>query len=102
MEDARALARVTAARVARLATREPDGRPHLVPVVFVLDGRTLYSAVDAKPKRSRMLRRVENARERPDEHRGPLLHGGHRTIQPRGAPTRSRSGLRCASLESAA
>jgi len=37
-----------------------------VPIVFVLDGETLYSAVDAKPKRSRRLRRVENARERPD------------------------------------
>jgi len=58
--------RVREARVARLATIDPDGRPHLVPIVFVLDGETLYSAVDAKPKRSRRLRRVENARERPD------------------------------------
>jgi PPOX class probable F420-dependent enzyme len=33
---------------------------HLVPIVFVLDGDTLYSAVDAKPKRSRRLRRFEN------------------------------------------
>jgi PPOX class probable F420-dependent enzyme len=58
--------RVRAARVARLATIDADGRPHLVPIVFVLDGDTLYSAVDAKPKRSRRLRRIENARERPD------------------------------------
>jgi PPOX class probable F420-dependent enzyme len=58
--------RVEAARVARLATTDPDGRPHLVPIVFVLDGDTLYAAVDAKPKRSRTLRRIENARERPD------------------------------------
>jgi PPOX class probable F420-dependent enzyme len=58
--------RVEAALVARLATTDPDGRPHLVPIVFVLDGDTLYSAVDAKPKRSRTLRRIENARERPD------------------------------------
>jgi PPOX class probable F420-dependent enzyme len=57
---------VRAARVARLATIDADGRPHLVPIVFVLDGDTLYSAVDAKPKRSRRLRRIENARERPD------------------------------------
>jgi PPOX class probable F420-dependent enzyme len=48
------------------ATIDPDGRPHLVPIVFVLDGQRLYSAVDAKPKRSRRLRRVANARERPD------------------------------------
>ena len=58
--------RVGAARVARLATIDPDGRPHLVPIVFVLDGERLYSAVDAKPKRSRRLHRLANARERPD------------------------------------
>jgi len=58
--------RVRTARVARLATIDPDERPHLVPIVFVLDGQTLYSAVDAKPKRSRTLRRIENARERPE------------------------------------
>jgi PPOX class probable F420-dependent enzyme len=52
--------------VARLATTDPDGRPHLVPIVFVYDGNTLYSAVDRKPKRSRTLRRIENARARPD------------------------------------
>jgi PPOX class probable F420-dependent enzyme len=57
---------VAAARVARLATIDPDGRPHLVPIVFALDGDTLYTAVDTKPKRSRRLRRIENARERPD------------------------------------
>jgi len=58
--------RLLAARVARLATTDPDGRPHLVPIVFALDGETLYSAVDRKPKRSQMLRRIENARARPD------------------------------------
>ena len=58
--------RVAEARVARLATVDPDGRPHLVPITFALDGETVYSAVDAKPKRSRTLRRIENARRRPD------------------------------------
>jgi PPOX class probable F420-dependent enzyme len=58
--------RLTAARVASLATTDPDGRPHLVPIVFALEGETLYSAVDRKPKRSRTLRRIENARIRPD------------------------------------
>jgi PPOX class probable F420-dependent enzyme len=58
--------RVATARVARLATIDPDGRAHLVPIAFVLDGDTLYTAVDAKPKRSRRLRRIENARRRPD------------------------------------
>ena len=65
VQDADAMReRVRTARVARLATIDPDGRPHLVPIVFVLDGQSLYSAVDAKPKRSRKLRRVANARER--------------------------------------
>jgi PPOX class probable F420-dependent enzyme len=59
-------ARLTGARVARLATTDADGRPHLVPIVFALEGDTLYSAVDRKPKRSKTLRRIENARVRPD------------------------------------
>jgi PPOX class probable F420-dependent enzyme len=65
MDDQLLRERVAGARVARLATIDPDARPHLVPIVFVLDGDTLYTAVDAKPKRSRRLRRIENARERP-------------------------------------
>jgi PPOX class probable F420-dependent enzyme len=58
--------RIADSRVARLATVDADGRPHLVPIVFALAGDTLYSAVDAKPKRSRTLRRIENARRRPE------------------------------------
>ena len=58
--------RLATVRVARLATTDPDGRPHLVPIVFALDGDTLYSAVDRKRKRSSKLRRIENARARPD------------------------------------
>jgi PPOX class probable F420-dependent enzyme len=58
--------RLTRARVARLATTDPDGRPHLVPIVFAIDGDTLYSVVDRKPKRSPRLRRIENARARPE------------------------------------
>jgi PPOX class probable F420-dependent enzyme len=48
------------ARIARLATVDPDGRPNVVPVVFVLEGDTFYSSVDAKPKRTPRLRRLEN------------------------------------------
>jgi PPOX class probable F420-dependent enzyme len=57
---------LSAARVARLATVEPDGRTHLVPITFALERDTLYSAVDRKPKGSQRLRRIENARARPD------------------------------------
>lgn len=58
--------RVAKERVACLATIDPDGRPNLVPFVFALEGDTLYSAVDEKPKRSKRLRRAENIRARPD------------------------------------
>jgi PPOX class probable F420-dependent enzyme len=58
-------ARVTEARVARLATIDPQGRPHLVPVCFVLAGDTVYSAVDEKPKSSRDLQRLKNVRANP-------------------------------------
>jgi PPOX class probable F420-dependent enzyme len=58
--------RVGNARVARLATLGAQGRPHLVPICFALDGETLYSAIDEKPKRSKRLQRLENIRRRPD------------------------------------
>jgi PPOX class probable F420-dependent enzyme len=54
--------RVREAPIARLATLTPAGRPHIVPICFVLDGDTLYSAVDAKPKSTRALVRLENIR----------------------------------------
>jgi len=57
-EEARA--RFLAARVARLATADADGRPHLVAIVFAARGETIYSAVDAKPKRTTALRRLAN------------------------------------------
>jgi PPOX class probable F420-dependent enzyme len=57
---------VAAARVGRLATLMPDGRLHLVPISFALEGDTLYSAVDEKPKRSRRLQRLTNVRANPD------------------------------------
>jgi PPOX class probable F420-dependent enzyme len=57
--------RVLEARLAHLATIDSDGRPHLVPVCFVLDDETLYSAVDRKPKTSTRLRRLDNIRQHP-------------------------------------
>ena len=58
--------RVLAGRVARLATIDEEGRPHLVPICFALDRDVLYSAVDEKPKRSRRLKRLANIRAHPD------------------------------------
>jgi PPOX class probable F420-dependent enzyme len=57
--------RFAAARVARLATADAGGRPHLVPIVFALQGETIYSVVDAKPKRTAELRRLQNVRSNP-------------------------------------
>ena len=53
------------APVARLATVDADGRPHLVPICFAIDGSTLYSAVDDKPKRTRRLKRLANIEANP-------------------------------------
>jgi PPOX class probable F420-dependent enzyme len=52
--------RFASARVARLATVDAAGHPHIVPIVFAVDGETILSAVDAKPKRTTALRRLAN------------------------------------------
>ena len=53
------------ARVGRLATADAAGRPLVVPVCYAFDGVRCYSAVDAKPKRTRNLRRLSNIAENP-------------------------------------
>ena len=53
------------ARVGRLATADAGGHPLVVPVCYVFDGALAYSAVDAKPKRTRNLRRLRNVAENP-------------------------------------
>jgi PPOX class probable F420-dependent enzyme len=63
--DADARRRFESARVARLATIDPRGHPHLVPIVFALARETIYSVVDAKPKRTVELRRLQNVRREP-------------------------------------
>lgn len=65
MSTAEARARFVAARVARLATADTDGRPHLVPIVFAVQGDHVYSVVDAKPKRTTELRRLRNVSANP-------------------------------------
>jgi len=62
---AEARARFAAARVARLATVDASGHPHLVPIVFAVSAETIYSAVDAKPKRTTALRRLANVAANP-------------------------------------
>ena len=65
MDSADSRRRVEAARVARMATVGGDGRPHLVPISFALDGQILYFAVDAKPKRTTNLKRLRNIAANP-------------------------------------
>lgn len=87
MTAAEARERFESARVARLATADATARPHIVPVAFVVaprspttptgtsppstpiygvnGGLVIYSAVDAKPKRTTELRRLANVWENP-------------------------------------
>ncbi|HWO73549.1 MAG TPA: TIGR03668 family PPOX class F420-dependent oxidoreductase [Dehalococcoidia bacterium] len=56
------------ARVARLATVDEAGRPHVVPVCFVYAVGAVFSVLDEKPKRVPVerLRRVRNLIENPN------------------------------------
>ncbi|HKV00714.1 MAG TPA: pyridoxamine 5'-phosphate oxidase family protein, partial [Ktedonobacteraceae bacterium] len=53
---------VQAQRVARLATADADGHPHIVPVCYAFDGTRFYTPLDEKPKRvnESRLQRVRN------------------------------------------
>jgi PPOX class probable F420-dependent enzyme len=54
-------------RVGRLATADPRGNPHVVPVCFVIDNDALYVTIDEKPKRvsPRSLKRLRNMLDNP-------------------------------------
>jgi PPOX class probable F420-dependent enzyme len=58
---------VEAGRVARLATADAKGRPHVVPVCYALIGSTIYFTIDEKPKRrpGARLKRLSNLRANP-------------------------------------
>ena len=63
---------VQAQRVARLATSDAEGHPHLVPVCYAFDGERFYTPLDEKPKsvEASKLRRVRNIEAR---HEAALL-----------------------------
>jgi PPOX class probable F420-dependent enzyme len=54
-------------RVARLATADARGVPHVVPVCFAIADGTLYMTIDEKPKRQAgaPLKRLRNIAENP-------------------------------------
>ena len=58
---------IQSCRVARMATVDASGVPHIVPICYAYDGSRLYSAVDEKPKRlaPNALRRLVNIRNNP-------------------------------------
>jgi PPOX class probable F420-dependent enzyme len=57
--------RFAEARVAHLATVGRGGKPHIVPITFVLDSDAIYFAVDSKPKRTTDLQRLRNIAANP-------------------------------------
>jgi PPOX class probable F420-dependent enzyme len=65
MDASEARERLMSARVARLATVDAEGRPHLVPICFAVESHTIYNALDHKPKRGTRLRRFANVAANP-------------------------------------
>ncbi|MDO0974099.1 TIGR03668 family PPOX class F420-dependent oxidoreductase [Mycolicibacterium frederiksbergense] len=65
MPDHDAVELFTGGTVAALATAGTDAAPHLVPVVFAVEGDTVYTAVDAKRKSTQRLRRLANIEANP-------------------------------------
>lgn len=64
MDEATYRRRFASARVATLGTVGPHG-PHLVPIVFAVDGDRLFTAVDHKPKTTTRLQRLANIAAEP-------------------------------------
>jgi len=65
--SAGALRLLSSARIAHLATASKNGTPHVIPLCFAFDGKTFYSSIDEKPKRSlpSQLKRLRNIEENP-------------------------------------
>jgi len=65
LDRASALTRFAAAPVASLATTRPTGGPHIVPVTFAVDGETVFTMIDSKPKTTTALQRLANIEANP-------------------------------------
>lgn len=65
MDEAEIRRRLDESRVARLATTRSDGRPHIVPICFVVTSGEILFAIDHKPKRTTDLRRLRNIAANP-------------------------------------
>ena len=66
LDAAEARSRFAASPVLRLATARSDGRPHVVPCTFALDGSgRVVIGIDNKPKSMQNLRRLRNIEQNP-------------------------------------
>lgn len=66
LDAAEARHRFISSPVMRLATVRRDGRPHLVPCTFAVDGRSrIVIGIDNKPKSTVDLRRLQNIASNP-------------------------------------
>lgn len=56
-----------AARVARFATADAGGQPHVVPICYALIGATIFFTIDEKPKTrsNKPLKRLQNLIDNP-------------------------------------
>ena len=54
-------------RVARFATADLGGQPHVVPICYAVSNDTAYFTIDEKPKRStdKPLKRIRNLQQNP-------------------------------------
>lgn len=54
-------------RVARFATAEPGGQPHIVPICYAVSDDSVYFTIDEKPKRltDKPLKRIRNLQQNP-------------------------------------
>lgn len=66
MDETEIRRRLGEERVAHLATTGADGKPHIVPICFVLVAGEIFFAVDHKPKSTTDLQRLRNIAINPD------------------------------------
>src|SRR5438270_5484176 len=94
-------------RVARLATADAEGKPHVIPVCYAFDGTYFYTPLDEKPKRvsESKLRRVRNIAARPevalviDQYDDDWSRLGYLLIQGRAALLEPENTLHTRALE---
>jgi PPOX class probable F420-dependent enzyme len=88
-------------RVARIATVDPNGTPHVVPVCFALEENTLYVASDYGSRKIRNLRANEKISVIVDEYeedwkklKGVYLTGVAEIVEPGPEFSKARSLLK--------